>query len=145
MVRAAGFQALSKVSVRANGAAIAAVLNVVDDAAIFAPCDLGLSEDASARLDVPECHVGEISHAEPPASFTSLHRKIVGERLARDEWIALIDDVAQARYSKMELAVSVVAIWLGGVARQVPGARRQRGCATSGAAMPCRTPRPWCR
>ena len=109
VVRAAGFQALSKVSVRANGTTISAVLNVVDDERIVPPCDLGLSEDAFARMNVPEGHVAEVAHAEPPASIVSLHRKIGGERLARDEWIALIGDVAQARYSKIELAALVVA------------------------------------
>ena len=47
---------------------------------------------------------------EPPASLAALHRKIVGERLARDDWLALIRDVAQARYTKIELAALVVAL-----------------------------------
>ena len=109
VVRAAGFQALAKVAVMANGMTIMAVLNVVDDAAIVAPCDLGLSEDAFARLAVAEGHAAAIAHAEPPASLAALHRKIVGERLARDDWLALIRDVAQARYTKIELAALVVA------------------------------------
>ncbi|MDO9283471.1 MAG: thymidine phosphorylase family protein [Aquabacterium sp.] len=109
VVRAAGFQALSKVTVHANGTVINAVLNVVDDERIVPTCDLGLSEDAFARMNVPEGHEAEVAHAEPPVSITSLHRKIGGERLARDEWIALIGDVAQARYSKIELAAFVVA------------------------------------
>ena len=109
VVRAAGFQALAKISIRANGTTITAVLNVVDDESIVAPCDLGLSEDAFARMNVPEGHAAEVAHAEPPKSIDSLHRKIGGDRLARDEWITLIDDVAQARYSKIELAAFVVA------------------------------------
>ena len=113
VVRAAGFQALSKVSVTVRcgetRSSLLAVLNVVDDAALLAPCDLGLSEDAFARLGAAQGEAAEIAHAEPPASMAALHRKIGGERLARDEWISLIDDVAQARYSKIELAAFVVA------------------------------------
>ena len=109
VVRAAGFQALSKVTVQANGSSIAAVLNVVDDERILPTCDLGLSEDAFTRLGLPEGSEAHIAHAEPPASISALHRKIAGERLERDELFAIIRDVAAARYSKIELAAFVVA------------------------------------
>jgi thymidine phosphorylase len=109
VVRAEGFQALSKISVRANGMSIAAVLNVVDDARIVAPCDLGLSEDAFARLAVAEGHPAQVEHAEPPPSIVALHRKIGGDRLGREEIFAIVQDIAAARYSKIELAAFVVA------------------------------------
>jgi len=109
VVRAAGFQALAKVSVRANGTVIQAVLNVVDDERIVPPCDLGLSEDAFARLGLPEGREATIAHAEPPPSIAALHRKIAGERLGREDLHAIIRDVADARYSKIELAAFVVA------------------------------------
>ena len=109
VVRAAGFQALSKVTVRANGCTIQAVLNVVDDACIVQPGELGVSEDAFARLGVAEGHEARISPAEPPASLPALHRKIAGERLSREDLRAIIADVAGARYSKIELAAFVVA------------------------------------
>lgn len=109
VVRAEGFQALSKVSVQANGTTIAAVLNVVDDPHIVAPCDLGLSEDAFARLGVAEGHAAQIEHAEPPPSIVALHRKIGGDRLARADLFAIVEDIAAARYSKIELAAFVVA------------------------------------
>lgn len=108
-VRAAGFQALSKVLVRANGAAINAVLNVVDDDCIVQPDELGLSEDAFARLNVEAGHPVHVWPAEPPLSQPALRSKIAGERLGREDWHAIIRDVAQARYSKIELAAFVVA------------------------------------
>ncbi|MBI5259583.1 MAG: thymidine phosphorylase family protein [Burkholderiales bacterium] len=109
VVRAAGFQALAKVAVRANGMTISAVLNVVDDDHIVQACELGLSEDAFARLNVGEGHEATVAHAEAPVSIGALHRKIAGERLDRDDWHAIIRDVAAARYSKIELAAFVVA------------------------------------
>ena len=109
VVRAAGFQALAKVIVRANGMNIAAVLNVVDDEGIVGRCDLGLSEDAFARLDVAEGHPAQVEPAEPPASIAALHRKIKGDRLERDELFAIVRDIADARYTKIELAAFVVA------------------------------------
>jgi thymidine phosphorylase len=109
VVRAAGFQALAKVEVQANGRTILAVLNVVDDERIVGVRELGLSEEAYARLGVPDGHVARLQHAEPPRSIAALHRKIAGERLSRDDLRAIIRDIAQARYSKIELAAFVVA------------------------------------
>lgn len=109
IVRAAGFQALSKVQVRADGRSILAVLNVVDDARLVDIVELGLSEEAFARIGVAEGHEATIAHAEPPGSIAALHRKIRGERLERDDLHAIIADIAQARYSKVELAAFVVA------------------------------------
>ncbi len=109
VVRAAGFQALAKVQVQADGRTILAVLNVVDDARIVDTVELGLSEEAFARIGVAEGHAATVAHAEPPGSIAALHRKIAGERLGRDDLRAIIADIAQARYSKVELAAFVVA------------------------------------
>jgi thymidine phosphorylase len=109
VVRAAGFQALSKVTVQANGKTISAVLNVVDDEAIVKQGELGLSEDAFARLNVEAGSAAQVLPAEPAISLSALHRKIAGERLSREDLHAIVRDVAQARYSKIELAAFVVA------------------------------------
>ncbi len=108
-VRAAGFQALSKVTVRANGLSIAAVLNVVDDAGIVQPGELGLSEDAFVRLGLAAGSAASVAPAEPPDSLPALHRKIAGERLGREDFHAIVADIAAARYTKIELAAFVVA------------------------------------
>ena len=107
--RAEGFQALSKIEVRANGRQILATLNVVDDAAIVGCHELGLSEDAFAQLAAVDGHVVSVSQAEPPPSIAALFRKINGERLDRDEFAAIVRDIAGHRYSKIELAAFVVA------------------------------------
>ena len=108
-VRAEGFQTLSKVEVSGNGSTIQAVLNVVDDPAIVGPDELGLSEEAFARLGLPAGHGASLQHAETPASIAALHRKIAGERLSREDLHGIIRDIAQMRYSKIELAAFVVA------------------------------------
>ncbi|MFT3856870.1 MAG: thymidine phosphorylase family protein [Aquabacterium sp.] len=107
--RAEGFQALSKVEVRANGRRILASLNVVDDACIVGVDELGLSEDAFLQLGVANEHPAMISQAEPPTSIPALHRKIAGERLTRDDFRAIVRDIAEHRYSKIELTAFVVA------------------------------------
>jgi thymidine phosphorylase len=109
VVRAEGFQALSKVEVRANGKRILATLNVVDDVAIVGCGELGVSEDAFAQLSVPDGHAASVSQAEPAESIPALFRKINGERLGREDFRAIIGDIAQHRYSKIELTAFVVA------------------------------------
>ncbi|WP_374257347.1 thymidine phosphorylase family protein [Aquabacterium sp.] len=107
--RAEGFQALSKVEIRANGRRILATLNVVDDACIVDRDQLGLSEDAFAQLGVDDGHPTRVSQAEPPSSIPALHRKIAGERLSHDDYHAIVKDIAEHRYSKIELTAFVVA------------------------------------
>ncbi|MFO1344459.1 MAG: thymidine phosphorylase family protein [Burkholderiales bacterium] len=107
--RAEGFQALSKVEVRANGRRILATLNVVDDDSIVACSELGVSEDAFAQLGVEDGHLVAISQAEPPESMSALFRKIDGERLGQEEFHAIVRDIAGHRYSKIELTAFVVA------------------------------------
>ena len=107
--RAEGFQALSKVEVHANGNSILATLNVVDDTSIVGCHELGVSEDAFAQLQVPNGHAARVSQAEPPASIPALFRKINGERLGREDFAAIVRDIAEYRYSKIELTAFVVA------------------------------------
>lgn len=107
--RAEGFQALSKVEVRANGKRILATLNVVDDESIVGCRELGLSEDAFAQLDVINGHPASVSQAEPAGSIPALHRKIAGERLGREDFRAIVRDISEHRYSKIELTAFVVA------------------------------------
>lgn len=109
--RSEGFQALNKVEVHPVGGAplVLAVLNVVDDAAITAPEELGLSEQAFAQLGLSAGTPVQIAQAEPPASLGAVHRKIQGERLAAEEYRAIAADVARSRYSKIEMSAFVVA------------------------------------
>jgi thymidine phosphorylase len=118
LYRAEGFQALSKVEVRANGQRILASLNVVDDTAIVGQAELGLSEDAFASLGVAEGAPVSVSQAEPPISIPALHRKIAGERLSRQDFHEIIQDIAELRYSKIELTAFVVACDLGELDRE---------------------------
>jgi len=107
--RAEGFQALSKVEVRANGRRILATLNVVDDPSIVGCHELGLSEDAFLQLAVVDGHTASVSQAEPAESIGALRRKLAGERLGREDFRSIIQDIAELRYSKIELTAFVVA------------------------------------
>jgi thymidine phosphorylase len=107
--RAEGFKALSKVEVRTNGQSVLATLNVVDDPAIVACGELGLSKAAFGQLGVPDGHTVTVSQAEPATSIGALHRKLAGERLDLNDFKAIVHDIAEYNYSKIELTAFVVA------------------------------------
>ena len=109
MYRAEGFQALSKIEVRANGRRILATVNVVDDSCIVGCDELGLSAEAFLQLGVEDGHMVAVAQAEPPESMGALFRKLAGERLGRDDFCAIVRDIADHRYSKIELTAFVVA------------------------------------
>ncbi len=107
--RAEGFQALAKVKISSMGRTILAVLNVVDDTNIVAPGELGLSEQAFELLGVPVSTEVMIAHTAPPNSMQAVQRKILGDRLGQEDFHAITEDIANHRYSKMELAAFLVA------------------------------------
>jgi thymidine phosphorylase len=109
MYRAEGFQALSKVNICADGQHILAVLNVVDDEHIVTPTELGLSEEAFAKLGLAEGHKVRIKHAEPAESMNAVRRKIAGERLSQSDFSHIIRDITDRRFSKTEIAAFLVA------------------------------------
>ena len=107
--RAEGFKALSKVEIRTNGRRILATLNVVDDPSIVACGELGLSKAAFAQMGVEDGHTVTVSQAEPPESIGALHRKLGGERLNLEDFKAIVHDIAEHHFSKIELTAFVVA------------------------------------
>ncbi|MEQ6342290.1 MAG: thymidine phosphorylase family protein [Gammaproteobacteria bacterium] len=107
--RAEGFQALSKIEISANGNTVLAVLNVVDDASIVTPDELGLSEQAFTQMGIAQGGLVKVAHAEPPRSMDAVRRKITGERLTAEDFHAITQDIAGNRYSRMEMAAFLVA------------------------------------
>jgi thymidine phosphorylase len=116
--RAEGFQALTKVVIRANGKHIYAVLNVVDDESIVDPFQLGLSEQAFDQLGLEAGYPVSVAQAELPASMDAVRRKIIGERLTLKDFQAITDDIVLNRYSKMEMAAFLVASGQTGLDRE---------------------------
>jgi len=106
--RAEGFQALSKLKVRSNHHQILAVLNVVDDCNIVGTEEIGLSEQAFDQLALKEGAKVFIGHAEPPPSMDAVRKKLHGERLNQDDYTSIARDIADNRYSKIEMAAFVV-------------------------------------
>ncbi|MDX1812799.1 MAG: thymidine phosphorylase, partial [Gammaproteobacteria bacterium] len=108
--RAEGFQALSKVEITDGDIRpILAVLNVVDDASIVNPGELGASIQTFEQLNLKAgCEVN-VSHAVPPVSMEAVRRKINGERLNQKDFLSIARDIEANRYSKTEIAAFLVA------------------------------------
>ena len=107
--RTEGFKALSKVEIRANGHSVLASLNVVDNGDLLGCNELGLSNAAFEQLGLHDGHLVTVAQADPPESIQALHRKLAGERLEREDFRAIIRDIAEHHYSKIELTAFVVA------------------------------------
>ena len=108
--RSEGFQALNKIEILAEGrpGPVIAVLNIVDDADITAPGELGLAEQVFRQLDLPPGTPVTIRHASPPASLAAVHAKIAGQPLGADDYLAIVRDIVENRFSRIELAAFLV-------------------------------------
>lgn len=118
LYRAEGFQALTKVEIKADGKRIFAVLNVVDDVSIVDPCELGLSEQAFDQLGLEAGYPVSVAQAELPPSMDAVRRKIAGERLTLEDFQGITHDIVNNRYSKMEMAAFLVASGQTGLDRE---------------------------
>jgi thymidine phosphorylase len=106
--RAEGFDAQSRVEVVLGDRSLIATLNVVSPA-ILRPDEASLSESAWAALGASEGDVVRVSHPEPLESLSALRAKVYGGRLEPRAWDAIIGDVANGRYSDLQLAALVTA------------------------------------
>jgi thymidine phosphorylase len=106
--RPADFQALGKVEVTANGRHILASLNVVDHEGMLAADEIGLSDAAFALLGLPEGTEVSVEQATPPESLDAVRAKIDGRELAAEQLEAIVRDIAELKYSKMEIAAFLV-------------------------------------
>lgn len=108
--RSEGFQALNKIEIHkeSEGQPVIAVLNIVDDAHITAPGELGVSEQVFEQLALPPGTAVTVKHATPPASLEAVHQKIDGETLSFEQYLAITRDIVENRYSRIEMAAFLV-------------------------------------
>jgi thymidine phosphorylase len=87
---------------------IQGVLNFCTDGVADAD-SLALSVSAFADLALPEGSSVRAKLAAPPESVSRVRDKLAGERLDRSDFDAILIDVTQRRYSKVELSMFVLA------------------------------------
>lgn len=100
---------ITKIEIHGGAVPIFAFLEVVDDASIVSPGELGLNTEAFNAINLPEGANVSLSLAGTPPSIAAVQRKIAGNILSSGEYAAIIKDIAQKRYSNMDIASFLVA------------------------------------
>lgn len=108
-----GFQPLDRVRVtgvdgEGREREVTAVLNFCSDQLVDVE-EVGLSEVAFADLGLPEGATVRAEMAPAPASVDRVRNKLRGQRLGYEDFEAILGDVVKRRYSKVELAMFVLA------------------------------------
>ena len=106
--RAEGFSALTRVRVHVGDRALVATLNVVTEHR-FGLDVAALSEAAWEALQPDADSWATFSHPEPPASAAALRAKVFGQRLSDQNFLDLMRDTVDNRFSDIELAAFVTA------------------------------------
>src|ERR1051326_5286372 len=106
--RAEGFEAHNRVLLKAHGKHIIATLyqvtgNLVD------LCDAALSDEAWLRLALKDGDEIAVEHPEPIESLASVRGRIYGNALDGASLRAIIADVADGRYSSIEIGAFLTA------------------------------------
>lgn len=86
---------------------ITGVLNVCSDTLLEAD-EIGVSEEAFRDLGLPAGAAVGASFAVAPASVDLVRAKLRGKRLRREDFDAILTDVAARRYSRVELSMFVL-------------------------------------
>lgn len=108
LCRTLGFAAMEKVEVSAGGRSLVGVLNVADEA-FLAKGEVGLCEYSFRQLGLPAGAEVEVRHLDPVRSVDLVRQKIHGETLGAEDYRAIIRDIVENRYSKVELTAFVIA------------------------------------
>ena len=98
-----------KVEVRAGGRTLMASVEICDDPALVGPGEAGLTQPAFRRLGVPAGSAVTITPAPPPRGAAALRAKIAGATLTDDEIEAVVHDLADHRWSDIEISAFLVA------------------------------------
>lgn len=102
-----GFSALTRIVVYYGERSIIATLNVVSD--LVGHGEAGLSNEALKRLQVQEGYLIQVGHLKPVESFKLVRSKMYGHALGSAAFEAIVNDIADGRYSNVELAAFITA------------------------------------
>lgn len=103
------FQALRRIRVWRGKKEILATLSLVDDPSIVSGGEIGLGEQAFRRLGLKAGTRVQFEQAPPLKSLESVRRKIEGHTLGDKQIDGIISEIAEYRYSPMEIAAFLVA------------------------------------
>jgi thymidine phosphorylase len=103
-----GFEALTRIEVTVKGETIIATLNVLQSE-LLQNGEASLSESAWKALRAEEGDTIAFSHLQPVSSMSHVRSKMYGNKLGDSAFHSIIADVAEGRYSNIELAAFITA------------------------------------
>ena len=108
VARSEGFTARAQIELMVNGRTALATLYQVRDGLVGAH-EIGLSEAVWRRLGAEDGTPATIRHPQPLESMSAVRSKVYGHRLDATKISNIVRDVAQERYSDVELAAFIAA------------------------------------
>lgn len=103
-----GFEALTRIEVTVNGKTIIVTLNVLHSE-LLQDGEASLSESAWKALRAEDGDIIAFSHLQPVSSMSHVRSKMYGNKLDDDAFHSIISDVAEGKYSNIELAAFITA------------------------------------
>ncbi|MAT54081.1 MAG: thymidine phosphorylase [Saprospirales bacterium] len=103
-----GFEALTRIEVTVNGKTIIATLNVLYGE-LLQSGEASLSESAWKAVSAKEGETIAFSHLQPVSSMSFVRSKMYGNTLDEKAYQSIISDVAEGKYSNIELAAFITA------------------------------------
>ena len=105
--RTQGVSSLTKVELSYNGNTLVGLLNAIDEP-FLAKGEVGLCEYAFEKFGLPAGTEVKIRYMDPVRSVDLVRKKIHGEILDGDEYLQIIKDVVENRYSKVGFYIFIV-------------------------------------
>jgi thymidine phosphorylase len=98
-----------KLEVRAGGLSLLAAPMICDDPSIIGPGEVGLPLPLQRRLGVADGGIVETAPARPERSLDFVRAKVAGETLTAEQYQIIARDLANHRWSDMEVAAFLIA------------------------------------
>ena len=102
-------KALTRVEIHGGEKPIYAFLNIVEDENIVAVDEIGLNDEAFVSLGLPEGALVTLLQSDVPQSLEFVAKKAQGCILNSNEYISIVNDIANGRYSNTDIAAFVTA------------------------------------
>jgi thymidine phosphorylase len=100
---------LRKVEIRAGGRSLLAAPMICDDPTVVASSEIGLPQPLWRRLEVSDGDLVQIVPARAERSLDFVRAKVAGETLTQPQYDIIARDLANHRWSDMEVAAFLIA------------------------------------
>jgi AMP phosphorylase len=96
-----------------NSESVSALVNITTS--VLPPGTIGVYQKTNGRLGFPEVATAEVRETERPASLDFIKKKMDGERLTKEEILAIVKDTVAENLSPVELTAFVTSSYIHGL------------------------------